>query len=165
MFKEKSIDILDVTIFKIGSFITFCKMEKLDFGATVKDGESINGIISEVEELQFSVFLATGDKKTIHIEEIKDPDTQSPSSNENKIKILGIQDTVAEGKGVMEKVQKSYLKNNYYCTTGNCDYTTGVTNEVASESDNKLKADGGYDIDKKTLCPKCHQNSLIFVTN
>lgn len=56
-----------------------------------------------------------------------------------------------------------YLRNNHYCTQTGCDYTTGVPSENEVESDAKLLSDGGINQKDKTLCPKCKNDSLIFI--
>lgn len=58
----------------------------------------------------------------------------------------------------------NYLKNNHYCSETGCDYTTGVLSEIAETADNKLSSDGGYSRKDKTLCPKCKNDSLIFLS-
>lgn len=51
--------------------------------------------------------------------------------------------------------------NNYYCTTEDCYYQTNCNSE--QEASEQLTKDGGFDIDKKTLCPMCNEDSLIFL--
>lgn len=52
-------------------------------------------------------------------------------------------------------------ENNYYCSELTCDYTTNANS--MKEADKQLIQDGGYDVKKKSMCPKCRRDSLVFL--
>lgn len=90
MFAKKSVTILDKNYFKSGHFITYCYMDKHDYGATVKEGNPMNAIISTVEDTYISVFLSSGDKKVIKLEQLIEPDEPTFDNQLTKIKIHGV---------------------------------------------------------------------------
>lgn len=51
--------------------------------------------------------------------------------------------------------------NNYYCSELNCNYQTN--SQTPEEASRKLIQDGGYDVDKRSKCPKCRKDSLVFL--
>lgn len=51
---------------------------------------------------------------------------------------------------------------NYHCCTEKCGYKT--TADSAEAADRQLVADGGTDAAKTTKCPKCNNDSLVFLT-
>lgn len=89
MFSEKKVTILDSNFFKKGNFITYCYMEKQDYGARVEEGRPMNGIISHVGETYLSLYLSDGTKKTINLEQLQEPEQIGPKI---KIKVLGVRD-------------------------------------------------------------------------
>jgi hypothetical protein len=52
-------------------------------------------------------------------------------------------------------------ENNYHCTELKCGYRTNV--KTPKDADKQLVKDGGCDINKKSLCPKCKKDSLVFI--
>lgn len=54
-------------------------------------------------------------------------------------------------------------QSSYHCSELNCEYKT-ITKST-EEVDALLIQDGGFDINKKTLCPKCKKDSLVFITS
>lgn len=52
-------------------------------------------------------------------------------------------------------------ENNYHCSKKDCDYRT--TSHSAKMADQQLVKDGGYDMNKTTCCPKCKEDSLVFL--
>lgn len=53
------------------------------------------------------------------------------------------------------------IQSNYHCSELMCDYRTNK--KTSEEADKQLLQDGGYDINKKTKCPKCENDSLVFI--
>lgn len=49
----------------------------------------------------------------------------------------------------------------YHCCDAACTYKT--TAHTETEADKQLVQDGGYDQDKKTKCPLCKKDSLVFI--
>lgn len=90
MILTKQVQVLDKSKFKVGHFITYCYMQKVDFGVRVQEGCKINGIISYVDDKYFSVVIETGDKKRIDIEQLID--IENLYSKETKVKVLGIRE-------------------------------------------------------------------------
>jgi hypothetical protein len=52
-------------------------------------------------------------------------------------------------------------ENNYHCSATECSYRTLA--KSSEEADRILNQDGGFDTKKKTMCPKCKKDSLVFV--
>lgn len=51
--------------------------------------------------------------------------------------------------------------NNHYCSKVTCDYKTEA--KTIEEADLQLFKDGGYNFKKNTSCPKCKEDSLVFL--
>ena len=52
-------------------------------------------------------------------------------------------------------------ENNYYCSEPGCTYRTNV--ESPKAADEQLINDGGLDVNKKSMCPECKNDSLVFI--
>jgi len=53
---------------------------------------------------------------------------------------------------------------NYFCSNTSCGYkTTEISNSTPEELDEILEKDGGFMKNKKSLCPKCKENSLVYI--
>lgn len=64
---------------------------------------------------------------------------------------------------VLKEESLVYFKNNHHCC--NCDYKTTQESEIEADADRQLQQDGGFNAHKKSRCPKCKKDSLIFLTS
>lgn len=55
------------------------------------------------------------------------------------------------------------LRFDYHCSNESCDYRTHTNDSTGEDAYEQLAADGGYDRHKETCCPKCKQDSLVFL--
>lgn len=55
------------------------------------------------------------------------------------------------------------LRFNHHCSNSSCDYRTYANDSTGKEAYEQLVADGGFNHFKKTCCPNCKQDSLIFL--
>lgn len=78
--------------------------------------------------------------------------------------ILGVAWEDAEPSNQLEPDEANEIpprENNYHCSKKDCDYRT--TSHSEKMADQQLVKDGGYDMNKTTYCPKCKEDSLVFL--
>ena len=61
------------------------------------------------------------------------------------------------------KDMEESLRFDYHCSNSSCDYRTHTNDSTGEEAYEQLIADGGFDRSKKTCCPKCKQDSVVFL--
>lgn len=63
-----------------------------------------------------------------------------------------------------EKQTKPPIRDNYFCCEKDCNYWTKAKEGTAPEElDEILEKDGGWMKDKRSSCPKCKKDSLVYV--
>ena len=56
------------------------------------------------------------------------------------------------------------MKDNYVCSTIGCEYFTNAqAGTTPEELDIIVERDGGFMKDKKSCCPKCKEDSLVYL--